>query len=53
VLVIEDSFQSGRPDLNRRPLAPQASALIQAALRPDPSPGQTALGSAVYTGRVT
>ena len=26
--------KSGRPDLNRRPLAPQASALIQAALRP-------------------
>ena len=26
---------SGREDLNLRPLAPQASALIQAALRPD------------------
>jgi hypothetical protein len=35
--------KSGRPDLNRRPLAPQASALIQAALRPEPSHEQTPL----------
>ena len=43
--AVSGSVQSGRQDLNLRPLAPQASALIQAAPRPVPGEALTVIAT--------